>query len=75
MTKKTNVQTTDEPQLASTPEPKVRAGFTIAVLDNEEFVFQIHGDKVGVIELSGLSSVAKSIIDQQIADRFKVQSS
>lgn len=54
-------------------KPKIRSGFTVGVLDNEEFVFHIHGENTGVIELEGLLQVAKAVIDKELNQRFKTQ--
>lgn len=48
--------------------PSVRAGFTVAVLDNEEFLFKVHGTQPGIIELHGLVEFARRNIDMQFKE-------
>lgn len=51
---------------------KVRVGFTAAVLEDGEFVFNIHGTNPGLVELHGLLEFARKVIDTQMKDQLNI---
>jgi hypothetical protein len=67
-----------EPESLSTPastvpvQKKIRVGFTAAVLDDGEFVFNIHGTQPGLVELHGLVDFAKKVVDAQMAEQLHI---
>lgn len=68
----TEVQKQEQPAPAQQPQRKVRVGFTAAVLEDGEFVFNIHGTNPGLIELNGLVEFARKVVDAQMKDQLNI---
>jgi hypothetical protein len=49
-------------------KPQVRAGFTVAVLDNGEFAFKVLGTDPGVIELHGLLEFSRKMLHTHLKE-------
>lgn len=50
----------------------IRSGFTIAVLDNGDFAFQVHGpSSTGILELLGLLEVASLMIKEEATSKLR----
>jgi hypothetical protein len=64
----TNETSTNEQSAQRT----IRVGFTAAVLDDGEFVFNIHGTNPGLVELHGLVDFAKKVVDAQMKDQLNI---
>lgn len=68
----TEVQKQEKPAPAQQAQRKVRVGFTAAVLEDGEFVFNIHGTSPGLVELHGLVEFAKKVVDAQMKDQLNI---
>lgn len=68
----TEVQKQEQPAPAQQVQRKVRVGFTAAVLEDGEFVFNIHGTSPGLVELHGLVEFAKKVVDAQMKDQLNI---
>jgi len=57
----------DSPTGGQPDQPKIQTGYTVGLLDNGQFVFQLHGEKSGLVELLGIHGYASSQV-QKIQD-------
>lgn len=75
-TMETKVNKQEQPATSESTPPatqrKVRVGLTAAVLEDGEFVFNIHGTNPGLVELLGLVEFAKKVVDAQLKDQLNI---
>lgn len=54
------------------PVSEIKIGFTVGILKNNEFVFNIHGENPGVVELLGLVQFAAKLVDIQLKEHLNL---